>query len=97
MADVEAAWAALAAEGSWRSAQIEKQEGEHRRKHGAPVHVSEIAADALADAEAEWARITGGGPDAEPADDDEGDEGDDEGDEQPPPDSKPRAGHRYFS
>lgn len=83
MEAVEAAWAALAAEGSWRSAQIEKQEGEHRRKNGAPVHVSEIAADALADAEAEWARITGGGPDAELADDDEGDDEEPEDDDGP--------------
>lgn len=79
MEDVETAWAALAAEGSWRSAQAEKHEGEHRRKHGAPIHVSEIAADALAEAEAEWAAITGGG--AEPHHDE--DDGDPEDGEEP--------------
>lgn len=61
MEEVEQSWAALAAEGSWRSAQIEKQEGEHRRKTGAPVHVSLIAAESLDAAKAEWAEITGGG------------------------------------
>lgn len=78
MEAVEQAWAALAAEGSWRSAQIEKHEGEHRRKTGAPVHVSEIAPDQLDAAKEEWNRLTGGGGGDEPEEGDEEPEDDDE-------------------
>lgn len=83
MEQVEQAWSALAAEGRWRDAQIERTEGEHRRKNQAPVHVSEIAADQLDAAKAEWAQITGGSPDVEVDADGDEDDGEPEDDDEP--------------
>lgn len=53
---------ALKAESTYRQAQNEKQEREHRRKTGAPTHARLLPREQIEEAFAEWEELTSGGP-----------------------------------
>lgn len=58
---LERGFEALRAESSYRQAQNEKAEREHRRKTGAPSHSRMLDAGQLEEAFAEWEELTAGG------------------------------------